>query len=341
MSSATVLLNGIHSPSFPVTVGMRQGSVLSPTLFNIFLNDLLCELKEAQYGLRVFNTFVNSTAYADDVTLLSSTVTGLQNLINICQSYATKFRFRFGFAKSKCLIIGKGVIHNEPRWMLGNNKITVESAIDILGVTFESNHSYNAHTESRLACCRRRIYGLTSVGMCYPGLSSDVKAYLWKVIGAPTLTYGMESVNLTSKNIKLLKSGHGTIMKRVMGFSKRSRTQPLLQALSVLPVTDVIAKNTVNLYTRIFQCRSPAQELQSKFLANYMASRKVVKGTMIHRIISLGLSPANVALNNVKLPKLSQDNGATDSLKYLIYHDNFIKPNSNEHFLASLLLKAF
>ena len=41
---ASIRWNGKHRNAFSVTIGTRQGSVLSPYLFNIFLNDLLCDL---------------------------------------------------------------------------------------------------------------------------------------------------------------------------------------------------------------------------------------------------------------------------------------------------------
>ena len=92
--SAMVRWNGQYSTSFSITTGTRQGSLLSPYLFNIFLDNLLVELYETDIGVRVGTCKFNSYAYADDITLLSPgkcyysssllspTITGLQRLLD-------------------------------------------------------------------------------------------------------------------------------------------------------------------------------------------------------------------------------------------------------------------
>ena len=77
---ASIRWNGEHSNEFSVTRGTRQGSVLSSYLFNIFLNDFLCDLKKSVFGARIENCKFESFAYADDITLFSPTVAGLQGL---------------------------------------------------------------------------------------------------------------------------------------------------------------------------------------------------------------------------------------------------------------------
>jgi len=73
-----------YSTYFRVTHGTGQGSILSPVLFNLFLSGLMLQLSLCEHGVRVGDHLYNSFAYADDVSLFSTTVPGLQKLIDIC-----------------------------------------------------------------------------------------------------------------------------------------------------------------------------------------------------------------------------------------------------------------
>ena len=85
------------SEKFTVGNGVRQGSVLSPSFFSIYIEDLLIRLKSNGYGARVSPAFVGCLAYADDVTLISPTVNGTERMLDMCTSFATEK----GFSNSK------------------------------------------------------------------------------------------------------------------------------------------------------------------------------------------------------------------------------------------------
>ena len=64
--SARIAWNGICSPPFSVKNGVKQGGVLSPVLFCVYLDGLLHSLTAANYGCSIGGIFVRALAYADD-----------------------------------------------------------------------------------------------------------------------------------------------------------------------------------------------------------------------------------------------------------------------------------
>ena len=102
--------NGTRSYSFGVTNGTRQGSVFSPKGgFSSYLDPLLECLRESGYGCQIGLHWYGALAYADDVILLSTSVHGLQQLVNICMKHAQENNLLFStdpnLDKSKTMCI--------------------------------------------------------------------------------------------------------------------------------------------------------------------------------------------------------------------------------------------
>ena len=62
---------------FKITQGVRQGCVLSPLLFNIFMAGLAKDLANNKSGLKLDNKKINSIFWADDIVLLTENQTEL------------------------------------------------------------------------------------------------------------------------------------------------------------------------------------------------------------------------------------------------------------------------
>ena len=98
-----VLWNGFHSDSFSVSNGVKQGAIISPILFCVYLDTLLIELRKAGVGCFIGDWFVAALAYADDVILLAPTARAMRTMLDICDRFAVEFNVKFNGNKSKCI----------------------------------------------------------------------------------------------------------------------------------------------------------------------------------------------------------------------------------------------
>ena len=100
-----VAWRGAMSVYFVAVNGVKQGGVLSPVLFCLYIDDLLLALSRSGVGCFIGNNFVGALAYADDIVLVAPTASALRKLLSICGDYASEYSISFNAVKSKCLII--------------------------------------------------------------------------------------------------------------------------------------------------------------------------------------------------------------------------------------------
>jgi len=60
--------------------GVRQGSVLSPSLFSVFMNLIIVNIRSHDLGCYFNRTLISCILYADDTILLSASLSVLQNV---------------------------------------------------------------------------------------------------------------------------------------------------------------------------------------------------------------------------------------------------------------------
>ena len=102
-TECSILIDGQLKDWFHVEVGVRQGCILSPTLFNIFLEFVMDELSCLQSSLKLNPTLSTDIRYADDTTLIAFTFEKLQisttELHKACKKWGLKVN------QTKCKVL--------------------------------------------------------------------------------------------------------------------------------------------------------------------------------------------------------------------------------------------
>ena len=137
---------------FDLEVGLRQGCILSPILFSIFIDGLAEEVKKvggAKYG----RSTVSLLLFADDVVLLAENHAMLQRMLAVVYKCSRKYRFRFNQDKSNVMIFGRGMMK---QFYLGDKVLAVVEKYKYLGLVLQRNLKRKAHLEKTLEKARKR-----------------------------------------------------------------------------------------------------------------------------------------------------------------------------------------
>jgi len=105
VNQVRVLWAGLTSDYFSALNGVKQGGVISPILFSIYIDDLLVRLSLSGVGCYVGRTFAGVLGYADDIVLIAPSPTAMRKFLAICDSYALEFDIVFNAEKSKFLVV--------------------------------------------------------------------------------------------------------------------------------------------------------------------------------------------------------------------------------------------
>ena len=98
-TKCAVKINGKVTNSFNYLKGVQQGNPLSSTLFNLFVNDIFDEIKNASpVSLNNYDIF-NALMYADDLVLISTSRDDLQRSLDALQNYCEKWKLEINFKR--------------------------------------------------------------------------------------------------------------------------------------------------------------------------------------------------------------------------------------------------
>jgi len=186
-----VRVNEQYSEWFEVGVGLRQGCVLSPLLFLIFINDLIAELKEKKVGVQVCGVFLNGLFFADDIALMAESPEHLQSLLDTAVEFSKRWKLAFNIQKCKIVIFNRRDDTKLCNWTMDGAKVEVVAQYKYLGVLFHESCNWSAHKDWVLKKVKKKISMVIGFGATRL-LNVTTCCRLWEVLVRPSLEYSAE-----------------------------------------------------------------------------------------------------------------------------------------------------
>ena len=125
----SIKIGNQYTERFDIGRGVRQGCVLSPLLFNIFMADLFKQLDDNKGKMKIGDKEIACIAWADDLIIMSESESELQSMLETLEEYCEENRLTINTDKTKCMVFNK-------------SGRLIRKRLHINGITIENVRSY-------------------------------------------------------------------------------------------------------------------------------------------------------------------------------------------------------
>ena len=168
-----------YSDSFRISNGVRQGGLISPLYFNLYMDGLSALLTDSKVGCCINGTRINHLMYADDSCIIAASPSSLQKLLDICSDYAMDNTITYNESKTKCVCFKPKSLHKlqVPPIYLNSSQLKFESCVKYLGVFLNETCS----DEDDMVRHKRYLYATGNLLISrFKSCSDEVKRMLFK-----------------------------------------------------------------------------------------------------------------------------------------------------------------
>ena len=243
--------------------GVRQGGILSPHFFNVYINELSNKLNKYNVGCIIGELVLNHLMYADDIILISPSTSGLSKLLSECENFGIENHIKFNSNKSAIMFIQP---HNKlkqkfPNFKINNENITVVNEYTYLG------HILCDNLADDLDIFRQRrklfIQG-NSIMRKFSMCTLDVKLKLFQSY-CSSMYLPQLWTEYKQGTINKLYIAYHNILKIFIGVSKREHTRPICAHLNIKYCPALIRN-----YIYKFMCR--LLKSKNEFIVNIIGT---------------------------------------------------------------------
>lgn len=249
------VINAIAKPK-PIYMGVPQGAVLSPLLFNVYTAHLL----------KTVRPDVSVAAYADDIALYSShsnpytAVRKIETTLNHLTDELTRYNISINPDKTDGIIFSYHSKFKRPtHFRLGHRLIPFSNNITYLGITLDKHLTFSKHIKRKLSSTRLRVKALYRL-LCSKNISLRLKLLIFKAVIRPALLYGSPLYRelYISTLIKLQQFENRLLKTIVVGTSlQRNRTRHIRDTLKITTVKSYITQRHIKFFHDMRHMSSP------------------------------------------------------------------------------------
>ena len=236
------------SDVFSQETGVPQGSILSPVLFNLKINNIVSAVSPGTQT----SLFVDDFAIYMEGKNLRSLQRRMQLQVNCIQKWVSENGFKVSATKTNCVHFHRTNSHTEPLIDLDGHPIPVKSEARFLGVIFDSRMTFRSHIKKLKFDCSKALNILRVVGHSDWGADRETLLKLYRSLVRSKLDYGCVVYGSASQHLlKSLDPIHHQGLRIALGAFRTSPVQSLYSEAGEPSLEDRRSKLALNYFIKI------------------------------------------------------------------------------------------
>ena len=229
----------------PSEKGVKQGCVLSPLLFNLYLVSIEHALLKCGVGITVGDSCIPALFFADDMVIMAESKKDLNTLLSTLLSALTAVGLNINFSKSEILIIGKKSIEEElGTWAIPDahgkplGRLKILDNYRYLGVNIGSKRIFSSHLQNTASSLNHKV----SLGKILAGdVTNKITAsdLLWRGKMLPAILYGAELLLFTKKWIDKAEKAQNGLGRYLLKVNRRTVSSAIRAELGWSSIKDL------------------------------------------------------------------------------------------------------
>jgi hypothetical protein len=251
------------SSVFSITAGVRQGGLLSPALFAIYIDKLISRLKASKFGCHLKGEYYGCLVYADDILLLSHSVQVLQYMLDICDTFAVDVDVKFNCTKSVAMRIGPRFNCSCAELTLCGKPLAYVTSTKYLGVHITSAKIFKCSYDH----VKLKFYRAFNALYCQSRCSNSelVSVELFKSHCLPLMLYAVESTAPTKQVMNMLDRCVDAAIRKIFKVSATDNCSFIRSCLGLSHIAEFIRKRSTNFMNSLVSQQFPAEVFQLGF----------------------------------------------------------------------------